>query len=141
MPITLATFRDQLELRLADTTNLIYATASLDEAIRAALGDLSSAYGSAVQLENLDGAADSTFDEVDLHPLLVGATAYALRFRLYERIEDAVPNQESPEDLARWATDTMNEFQALLTHVRLRRFYESIDPPYSQWEWDESSEF
>jgi len=139
MTITLTTFRDQLENRLSDTANLIFSTACLDEAIRGALSDLSGTYGTALQLKDLDGADSTTFEEVDLHPLLVGATAYALRFRLYEKSEEAIPAYDRSEDLAKWATDTMNEFQALLTHIRLRRFYESLDHPYSQWEWDETS--
>ncbi|MGI6741208.1 MAG: hypothetical protein ACOX7C_06985 [Brevefilum sp.] len=138
MTITLASLHEQLETRLSDSTNLVFSKDFLDEAIRAALGDLSNTYGSSVQIKNLDGATDSTIEEADLQTFLMGAMAYALRFRLYERIEEATPVREAPDALAQLATETMNEFQALLTHVRLRRFYASIDPPYSQWTWDES---
>jgi len=137
MTITLASLHEQLETRLSDSTNLVFSIDFLDEAIRAALGDLSNTYGSSAQIKNLDGATDSTIEEVDLQTLLMGAMAYALRFRLYERIEEATPACETPDALAQLATETMNEFQALLTHVRLRRFYASIDPPYSQWAWNE----
>jgi hypothetical protein len=35
----------------------------------------------------------------------------------------------------------MTLFQSLLTQIRLRRFAESTDTPYSQWEWDEGTDF
>ncbi len=47
MAHTLASVRDQLENRLADSTNLIFSTAVLDESIRAALNEISNAYGTA----------------------------------------------------------------------------------------------
>ena len=141
MSINLTTVRDQVEMRLQDAANLIFSTDTIDEALRAALGELSDAYGAAVTLKDLDGALETTFDDLDTHTLLVGAATYCLRFRLVGKYEEASPIREHPEDLARWATDLMEEFQALLTHVRLRRFHQAADHPYSQWEWEEGSNF
>lgn len=141
MSITLSTVRDQVESRLVDSSNLIYATTTLDEAIRSALAELSSAYGSAQTLKDLDSATATTFDDVDLHTLCVGSLAYALRTRLFQQYEEPFSSREHPEDLIKFATETMNEFQALLTHIRLRRFQEAVDTPYSVWEWEEGDDF
>ena len=141
MSATLSTTRDQVETRLQDSTNLIFSTSTIDEALRASLNELSNAYGLAQTLKDLDLAASTTFDDVDQNTLIVGAVAYALRFRLVGKFEEASPVRERPEDLARWATEFMEEFQSLLTHIRLRRFHESVDHPYSRWDWDEGADF
>lgn len=140
MPITLSTVRDQVEARLVDSGNLIYTTATLDEAIRAALAEMSSAYGSAQTLDDLDSATATSFDDVDLHTLCVGAVAFALRSRFFQKYEEASPDREDPDDLADAATRVMDEFLALLTHVRLRRFQEAVDHPYAVWDWDENED-
>ena len=141
MAATLATARAQVEERLIDPTNLIYATATLDEALKAALGEISNAYGSAVALKDLDGAAATTFDDEDLIALITGAAAYALRFRTIEKYEEASPTREDLDEIARIAAVTMEEFQGLLTHIRLRRFQESLENPYTSWDWDEGDSF
>ena len=141
MTASLASVRDQVENRLIDASNLIFSTNALDEAIRAALGDLSSVHGSVLTLNGLDGASATIFEDLDLNTLVVGSVAYALRFRLVGKFEEASPIREHPEDLAKWATDFMSEFQALLTQVKLRLFQKSADHPHSQWEWEEGDSF
>lgn len=141
MPPTLATVRDQLENRLVDATNLIFATTILDEAIRAALGEISIAYGEAQTLNGLDAAAATSFDDLDLNALLVGGMAYACRFRLIGKFEEASPDREHPEDLAKWATQFMHEFLAITSGIKLRKFQESTSTPYDDWEWDEGTDF
>jgi len=141
MSATLTTARDQVEMRLQDATNLIFSLDTIDEALRASLGELSNTYSTAVTLKDLDGALLTTFDDLDLHTLLVGAAAYCLRFRLVGKFEEASPIREHPEDLARWATEFMEEFHGLLTHVRLRRFHQAVESPYSQWDWEEGKAF
>ncbi|MEA3326686.1 MAG: hypothetical protein U9R53_05180 [Chloroflexota bacterium] len=141
MTDTLSSVRDQVETRLQDPSNLIFSTDTIDEALSAALAELSNAYGSSQTLKDLDGAASTTFEDADLNTLIVGAIAYCLRFRFIGKVEEASPDREKPLDLAKYATETMHEFQSLLTHVRTRRFYEAVDHPYSQWEWDEGSDF
>ena len=141
MAHTLATVRDQLENRLEDSTNLIFSTAALDEAIRAALNEVSLTYGSAQTLSGLDAAVTTTFADLDLNTLIVGAMAYACRFRLMSKFEEASPVREHPEDLAKWATDFMDEFMSLTTQIRLRKFQEATTAPLSAWEWDEGDDF
>jgi methyltransferase-like protein len=141
MAATLATVRDQLEYRLSDATNLIFSTAVLDEAIRAALNEVSNAYGEAVTLNGLDAAAATTFDDIDLNTLIVGAMAYACRFRLIGKFEEASPVREHPDDLANWATEFMNHFLALTTQIRLRKFQEATTGPHSAWDWEEGDDF
>ena len=141
MTAALSSTRDQVETRLQDIANLIWSTDMLDEALRASLGDLSSAYGFALTLQDLDSAAETTYEEIDHNTLLVGAVAYALRSRLIKRFEQASPIRQDPEDLANSATIQMNHFQSLLMQTRLRRFSESTDHPYSAWEWEEGKDF
>lgn len=141
MTATLSTARDQLETRLQDTTNLIWSTDTLDEALRAALGELSKAYGTPVTLKDLDSALLTNYDDLDHHVLLEGAVAYALRFRLINKFDQGYPAKEDPEDIARAAAERMDHFQGLLTQVRLRKYAESTDAPYSPWAWDEGRDF
>lgn len=141
MAITLISVRDQLENRLEDSTNLIFSTNVLDEAIRAALNDLCNTYGSIVTLSGLDGAASTTFESLDLNTLIIGAMAYSCRTRFISKFEEASPVREHPEDLAKWATDFMEEFLSLLTAIRIRKFQKSINSPISAWEWEEGDDF
>ena len=141
MAITLTTCKTQLALRLQDTGNLIYSASLLEEALRSSLSEITSAYGAAQTLNGLDGETETTFDDVDLHTFLVGGEAYALRTRLIAKLDEANPAREDLKDTAQAAQDKMTEFQALLSHIRLRRFQESTDHPYSQWEWDEGEDF
>ena len=141
MAITLTTVRDQLEIRLSDSSNLIWSTNLLDESIRAALADISKVFHTVQTLSGLDGALLTSLDELDLNCLLVGSLAYAFRFRLINRFEQASPEEENPQDLALLSTDFMNDFQSMLTQIRLRLFYHSTDSPHSAWEWEEGSNF
>jgi hypothetical protein len=141
MAHTLSTVRDQLENRLVDSTNIFFSTDVLDESIRAALNEISNAYGTAQTLEGLDGAGSTTFADIDLNALIVGAMAYACRFRLIDKFEEASPVREHPEDLAKWATDFMQDFLALTTGIKLRKFQENTNTPYAAWEWDEGDDF
>ena len=141
MTDTLTTARDQVEIRLQDMTNLVWSTDTIDEALRAALGDLSSAYGLPQSLKDLDSAESTSYEATDHQTLLVGAVAYALRFRLIKRFNQAFPVRDDPDVLAEAASLQMDHFQSLLMQTRLRRFSESTDLPYSLWEWDEGSDF
>jgi hypothetical protein len=141
MTATLSTARDQVEIHLQDLTNLIWSTTTIDEAMRAALAELGNAYGASLSLEGLDGALLTTYDELDHNTLLVGTVAYALRFRLVDKIDLASPTRVENQVLLKHAALQMAMFQSLLTQVRLRRFAVSGDCPYSQWEWDEGRTF
>lgn len=141
MAQTLATLRDAVEINLSDQTNLIFSTTVLDEAIRAALRELSRTYGSALLLNGLDGATVTTTDDIDDHVLIIGSVAHALTFRAVGRFEEAIPNTVLPEKLAAFASKCMHEFQSLLTQVQIRRFQESSDTPYSAWTWEEGTGF
>jgi hypothetical protein len=141
MAITLASVRDQLENRLEDSTNLIFSTDVLDEAIRAALNDISNAYGTLATLSGLDGAAATSLESLDLNALVVGGMAHACRSRLISKFEEASPVREHPEDLAKWAADFMQDFMSLITIIRLRKFQKSTDSPISEWDWEEGDDF
>jgi len=141
MSITLSAIRDQVETRLSDSSNLIFATSTLDEAIRAALSEIATAYGSDLTLEDLDSATATTMEDQDQNALITGAVAFALRFRLIGKFEEAFPDRNNPENLASAATAVMNHFQSMLIQIRLRRFQSASDHPYTAWDWDEGSDF
>jgi hypothetical protein len=141
MPATLSTTRDQVEQRLGDASNLIFSTETIDEALRAALLDLSGAYGTQVYLKDLDSALATTFDELDHNVLLVGAVAYCLQFRLINKFDQAYPTREDPDELARASGQVFTQFRTLLERVRSRMLALSSDHPYSQWEWEEGEGF
>ena len=127
MPATLITAKAQLAEQLSDITNLIWSSSALEEVMRESLAELSKAYGEALTLNGLDGAVSTTFDELDTHVLISGGLAYAIRFRVMGRFEEASPEDLQPEEMARWAEAAMNKFQSELTLVRMRKFQESSD--------------
>jgi len=141
MPATLTTAKAQLAEHLSDITNLVWSSSALEETLRESLAELSKAYGEALTLNGLDDAVSTTFDELDTNVLLSGALAYAIRFRAMGRFEEASPEDLKPEEMVGWAEAAMNKFQSELTLVRMRRFQESTDHPYSPWEWEEGRGF
>lgn len=141
MSATLITMKTRLAEQLSDLTNLVWSASALEEALRTSLAELSKAYGETLALDGLDSATSTTFDDKDAHVLLSGALAYAIRFRVMGRFEEASPGDLHPEEMAGWAEAAMNKFQSALTQVRLRRFQESTDHPYSTWEWEEERDF
>ena len=141
MAATLTNMKTRLAEQLADLANLVWSPSNLEEALRSSLAELSKAYGETLTLDGLDSATTTSLEERDAHVLLSGALAYAVRFRVMGRFEEASPGDPQPEEMAGWAVDAMNKFQAALTRVRLRWFQESTDHPYSQWEWEEGRGF
>jgi hypothetical protein len=141
MTATLTNLKTRLAEQLSNLTNLVWSSTALEEALRSSLAELSKAYGETLTLDGLDEAASTTAADIDTHALLSGALAYAIRFRVTGRFEEASPEDLQPEEMARWADETMNKFQSELTAVRMRRFQESTDHPYASWEWEEGRDF
>ncbi len=141
MSVTLSSVKAQLEEYLSDKSNLVWSSTTLEEALRTSLAALSNVYGEALTLSGLDGASSTTFDDVDTHVLVSGGAAFAVRFRVMGRFEEASPENLQPEEMAKWAVETMNKFQSDLTLVRMRRFQQSVDHPYSAWNWEEGTDF
>jgi hypothetical protein len=141
MAYTLTTVRDEIEVNLLDTTNLIWSTTIIDEAIRAALIDLSRVYGSAQTLNGLDAAIATTFEDQDVYVLIRGAVAYCLTFRAVGRYEEASPEPKLAPSFAINAQATMQEFRAMLMVTDLRLKQLSADVPYSSWTWEENGGF
>jgi hypothetical protein len=117
MAHTLASIRDQVEINLMDSTNLIWSTTILDEAIRASLADLSRAYQDSLFLKDLDSAASTTVDDLDIYVLVKGAVAHALVFRVVGRYEEATPEPNITPALASLAEQRMKEFKAYLIPI------------------------
>ena len=141
MAHSLSSVRDQVEINLMDTSNLIWSTTVIDEALRAALLDLSRVYGHALTLSGLDEATETTFDDQDVYVLIKGAVAHALVFRAVGRYEEATPEPKLIPHLATQATAATQEFRSLLSFVDLRLKQKSSDSPISSWGWEERSGF
>jgi hypothetical protein len=141
MPLTLSTAKASLEEHLADLSNLVWSDTALEEALRAALAELANAYGSALSLDGLDGATSTTLEDLDAQVLVTGGAAYAARFRVMGRYEEATPEDRQNEPMAKWAAETMAKFQSDLIRVRVRKFQDSTDCPYSPWDWAEGRDF
>ena len=141
MTTTLTTVRDWVELALGDTTNLIWSTEALDQAIRAALAALSGVYGATLTLNGLDAATETTLEAADVQALVLGATAYALASRVAERFEEASPVREDIDALVKNRDQTMAQYQMQLEQVRLRKIQGAEDAPYAAWAWEEGEGF
>lgn len=141
MAVTLASVRDQVELFLTDSSNLIWSTAVLDEAIRAALVDLSKVYGEDQTLKDLDAALTTTFEDQDVYVLVYGAVAYSLMFRSVGRYEEATPEPKIVPLFATMANDYMATFYGLLKRVNLRLKQLSDESPWAGWTWEETGGF
>jgi hypothetical protein len=125
MAHTLASVRDQLENRLVDASNLVFATTTLDEAIRASLGEVNHAYAAAYTLSGLDAAASTTLPDLLLALLLSGSFAHALLFRVADRAEEASPVTVVDQALANFANERMAAFKSFLAIIEGRTYDET----------------
>lgn len=141
MSATLASVQALVETNLLDSSNYIYPEVLIQQAIRTSLAEISTIYGAALLLENLDGAASTTIAEVDVPVLVLGATVYCLVFRISQRYEEATPAREDIEDLVKAKDKVQELYQDQIYQIKLRTFQESTDHPHTQWEWDEGTEF
>lgn len=148
MAHVLASIRDQVEINLMDSSNLIWSTTILDEAIRAALADISRVYGDVLTLKDLDSATATTVEDLDAYALVKGAAAHALVFRVIGRYEEATPEPNFTPKLASLAAARMAEFRVYLAQMNqvirqgvLEDKQESTDVPYTQWDWEEEDTF
>lgn len=141
MAHTLANIRDRVEINLVDSSNLIWSTAVIDEAIRAALLDLSRVYGSVQTLKDLDAALLTTFEDIDAYVLIIGAAAYALMFRTVGRFEESTPEPKIVPSFADLANAQMGIFYAMLKKTNLRLKQLSTESPWAGWTWEERGKF
>ena len=136
--IILADLLTRLRAFLVDSGSVSYSDASLTEAIRQAAGDLGRAYGKFVTIDDLDLAAATNVDVLDVDLLLRGAAGYAARMRAVDRADSANLGQSMPANLLEWSKNTLYWFDDKLKQVRLRLVQSSAGNPASQWTWDES---
>ena len=141
MSSTLTTVRNQVEIQLCDSSNYVWSEASLDQAIRATLAEISGVYGDSLLLTGLDGAAATTIEERDVHVLIAGAVAFALSIRIFHRFEEASPVREDIDDLVKAKHKVQELYQDQIYQIKLRKFQQSTDHPHTAWEWDEGSGF
>lgn len=141
MAYSVLDLREIVELHLLDATNLIWSTTIIDQAIRAALADLSHVYGHPLTLTGLDGALENNFDDLDVFVIVHGAVGYALTFRVVGRYEEATPEPALVPSVAAEAKNAMVEFRAMLKISDLRLKQTSTNPPHAPWAWTEDGGF
>ncbi len=141
MSFSLSDLRDKVELHLLDAANLIWSTTLIDEAIRAALADLSHVYGEELTLNGLDGALENNFDDLDAYVIVQGAVGYALTFRVVGRYEEATPEPALVPSVAAEAENAMVEFRAMLKLSDLRLKQTTSNDPHAPWAWTENGGF
>ena len=134
MAIALVGIRDNVETALFDSTNLVWSTDVIDQAIRSALGIISHYYGEELTLNGLDGAAASIIEDKDGAILTNGAIAYCLEYRITDRYEEATPDRENIYDLVKHKNEVMELFNNQLILIKKRKFELSTDSPNSEWE-------
>lgn len=135
---TLSAIRDRVERGLMDTSNLIWASADLDEAIRRALSRISLACGGARQtLNGLDGATVTSLQEEDELVLLTGAEFYAAFSRALDRMESPNLNEDAPLRFLEWLGRIGKRYTDQLELLRRRRLQTGASP-VGALEWDES---
>lgn len=113
----LATFKAQVERNLMDTTNLVWPSVIVEEAIRASLAEISRAYNEQLFINQLDGSVVTTVELLDFYLLVKGAVAFALLFRTVGRFEEASPESTLTPALASVAEQRMKEFRYYLLPI------------------------
>lgn len=141
MALTLASLRETLALRLSDQNNLVYDTATLDEALRSSLAEISRVNGAALFISGLDDSLVTTLPEMFIQPLLMGAVAFALRFRTAGQFEPVSLDSDLPAALLVASQQQMDQFKQAIEQIRKQILQTSSDSPYDQWEWDEGTDF
>jgi hypothetical protein len=137
MSMTLAEVRAQVSVHLNDTGKLIWTDTLLDSSIRCALQALGHALGEVLNLEDLDGAVETTLAEEYQQALVIGAVAHALNLRVTGKFEDARAGEAPMGELADWAERQMARFERLLVGIRLQSHQTAVGGPYEAWEWEE----
>jgi hypothetical protein len=133
----LAGIRDRVELYLMDVNNKSWDTATLDEALKQALSDLSGAAGAALAIKDLDAAAATTVENQDLATLIHGAAAYAASSRAVKRTEMVSIGEGIQITLKAWTTVAMEIFKDRLKTITQRKLHTSSTAPHSPMEWEE----
>ena len=135
----LTDFRLQIERNLMDTTNLIWSTAILEEALRASLADISRAYDEQLFVQNLDTALTTTVNVLDYYLLVKGAVAHALIFRTVGRFEESTPEPSLTPHLATLAEQRMKEFKYYLIPIYAEHGTFIGDEEYYLWQSAENA--
>lgn len=133
----LADLRTRIETQYMDTNNLVLDDATLDEGIRSALGEISRVYGSALTIEGLDAALETTLAALDIPCLLTGATAYGLNFLLQNHFNNFSSSLGANSALVTAAQKMRVRFRTMLEELRLDDLQRSQTYPHSDWIWQE----
>ncbi len=110
---TLAQLSSRVLVQLSDSSQKIYTTAAVTEAIRQAVNEYGAATGTAVTVKDLDTAVATTLPVLYEGLIVLGAVAFAIGTRAIERA-DSFQAGELPSDLADHSQEQLKIFRALL---------------------------
>lgn len=122
MAETLTSMRAKLADVLQDPAGLVFDSAAIDGAIRTALAEYSLAKGTPQTLDGLEGAAATTFPDVEAVVITIGAAGYAVEGRVFKRSESFNFKQYSSPEIRLWADSQLKLFRAYLKQIRAGSF-------------------
>jgi hypothetical protein len=137
--LKLTDFETRLNTALSDSGSILWTLAEKDEALKTALGDISTAAGVKLTIDDLDSAAATTLDALDESLLIKGAAGYAARTRALERAQRANISETMPDSLLEWAKNQSYYYEQKLPLVKARYLAQSTASPHSPVIWDESN--
>lgn len=111
MAYDLATVITRVENFCLDASNTKFTEASITDAIRQALGDVSLAAGVVLTLDGLDGATETTLPPRLEGSLVSGAAGYAAMMRVGSRADWESQSQDEPKKLQAWGSYWLKWFR------------------------------
>jgi hypothetical protein len=137
----LSDLTDRLEERIRTSGDYLIPATTVTEALRASLGRLAEVYGSALTLEGLDLATETTLESCDFEVLLMGAEMQILVSLLAGHFTDfsgmVIPEEAMNERIRQG----QKVFEEDRDRIRRRLMEKSSDSPHSPLEWDETFEW
>ncbi len=138
MAYDLATVITRVENFCLDASNVKFTEASITDAIRQALGDMSLAAGVVLTLDGLDSAAATTLPARLEGALVTGAAGYVALMRAGSRADWESQSQAEPKKLQDWGSYWLKYFRGRLDDyypAETGRMYDQrrTSAPFAAW--------
>ena len=132
---TLAGLSTRLGRLLDDPSGVIYDAATLEEALRTALGRYNQALGAQATLQGLDGEAETSLPQGDEEILLYGAASFAVGGRCLKRAESFNLDQNVPATLRERGQEMARAFEGYLERRRVAKLHQEGVSPLPEQGW------
>lgn len=133
----LSDLTDRLEERIRTSGDYLIPATTVTEAIRGALGKISEVYGSALTLEGLDLATETSLEAIDFEALLLGAELQIIISLLAGQFTDFSGMILPEEAMNERIRQGQKVFEDARNRIRRRLMEKSVDSPHSEWEVEE----